>query len=163
MGLKYKLIIIILGGARHHLISDAHAELTQEEEEEGRRRRRAPITGRQLPPLYSVVYGIISMRHCLLPCNFSLEKIRCLELALIAISLASLPGGSMKFIWWKLKMSYHTAYPSWDCPAVVFHLFLYSFICEPTTAFTSFSKLCKSQLSSVFFLSWDSPGAGFHF
>ncbi len=27
MGLKYKLIIIIFGGARHHLISDAHAEL----------------------------------------------------------------------------------------------------------------------------------------
>jgi hypothetical protein len=25
----------------------------------------------------------------------------------------------MKFIWWNLEMSYHTAYPSWDCPAVV--------------------------------------------
>jgi hypothetical protein len=25
----------------------------------------------------------------------------------------------MKLIWWKLKMSYHIAYPSWDGPAVV--------------------------------------------
>jgi hypothetical protein len=30
-----------------------------------------------------------------------------------------MPVGSMKFIWWTLKMNYHTAYPSWDCPAVV--------------------------------------------
>jgi hypothetical protein len=28
--LKYKLIILIFGGARHHLISDAHAELTHQ-------------------------------------------------------------------------------------------------------------------------------------
>jgi hypothetical protein len=39
-----------------------------------------------------------------------------LWLALIALSLACLVA-QMKFIWWKLKMSYHIAYPSWDCPA----------------------------------------------
>jgi hypothetical protein len=42
----------------------------------------------------------------------------------------------MIFIWWKLKMSYHTAYPNWDCPAIVCHLLLYSFTGAPTTAFT---------------------------
>jgi hypothetical protein len=47
-----------------------------------------------------------------------------------------LPAGSMIFIWWKLKMSYHTAYPNWDSQAVVCHFFLYSFICAPTIAFT---------------------------
>jgi len=26
LGLKYKLVTLIFGGARHHLISDAHAE-----------------------------------------------------------------------------------------------------------------------------------------
>jgi hypothetical protein len=30
LGLKYKLIILIFGGAKHHLISDAHAELTHQ-------------------------------------------------------------------------------------------------------------------------------------
>jgi hypothetical protein len=37
-----------------------------------------------------------------------------------------LPGGSMIFIWWKLKMSYHNAYPNWDSPAVVCHFFCIS-------------------------------------
>jgi len=59
----------------------------------------------------------------------------------------------MIFIWWKLKMSYHTAYPNWDSPAVVCHLFLYLFICGPTTTFTWLSKFCTSQLSSIFCLS----------
>jgi hypothetical protein len=36
-----------------------------------------------------------------------------------------LPAGSMIFIWWKLKMSYHTAYPNWDSQAVVCHVFLF--------------------------------------
>ncbi len=57
----------------------------------------------------------------------------------------------MEFIWWKLKTSYHTVYPSWDCPAVVCHLFLYSFICAPKTKFTWLSKFRTLQLSSVFF------------
>ncbi len=56
----------------------------------------------------------------------------------------------MIFIWWKLKMSYQTAYPNWDSPAVVCHLFLYLFICGPTTTFTWLSKFCTSQLSSIF-------------
>jgi hypothetical protein len=48
-------------------------------------------------------------RRCIVPRNFSLEKNQVpRELALIP----SLPGGSMKFIRWKLKMSYHTAFPS---------------------------------------------------
>jgi hypothetical protein len=37
---------------------------------------------------------------------------------------------------WCMSSSYHTAYPNWDCPADVCHLFLISFICAPTTAFT---------------------------
>ncbi len=64
----------------------------------------------------------------------------------------------MIFIWRKLKMSYHTAYPNCDCPAVVCHvchLFLYSFICAQTTAFTWLSKFCTLQLPSVFYLSWE--------
>ncbi len=52
-------------------------------------------------------------------------------------------------------MSYHTAYPNWDSQTVVCHLFLYSFICAPTTAFTWLSKFCTLQLSSVFYLSWE--------
>jgi hypothetical protein len=48
-------------------------------------------------------------------------------------------------------MSYYTAYPNWDSQAVVCHLFLYSFICAPTTAFTLLSKLCTYN-SLVFFL-----------
>jgi hypothetical protein len=68
----------------------------------------------------------------------------------------SLPVGSMKFIWWKLKMSYHTTYPSWDCLAVVCHRFLYSFICAPTTAFTWLSKFYTYN-SLVFFLSIQGP------
>ncbi len=48
-------------------------------------------TVRQPPPLYSVLYGIISKRRCILPRNFSLEKNQVpRELALIAISLACL-------------------------------------------------------------------------
>ena len=61
----------------------------------------------------------------------------------------------MIFIWWKLKMSYHIAYPNWDSQAVVCHLFLYSFICAPTTDVTWLPKFCTFQLSSVFFLSWE--------
>ena len=61
----------------------------------------------------------------------------------------------MKFIWWKLKMSYHTAYPNWESQAVVCHLFLYSLICAATTAFTWLSKFCTIQISSVFYLSWE--------
>ena len=60
----------------------------------------------------------------------------------------------MIFIWWKLKMSYHTAYPNWDSQSVVCHLFLYSFICAATTAYTWLSKFCPIQISSVFHLSW---------
>jgi hypothetical protein len=67
-------------------------------------------------------------------------------------NISSLPGGSMKFIWWKLKMSYHTAYPSWDCPAIVCHLFLYSFTCAPTTAFSLDCQNFVHYNSLVFFL-----------
>ncbi len=62
-------------------------------------------------------------------------------------------------------MSYHTAYPSWDCPAVVCHLFLYSFICAPTTAITFDCQNFVHHKSLVFFLPMlgTSPGAEFHF
>ncbi len=106
-------------------------------------------TGRQPPPLYSVLYRIISMRRCVLPKLLLREKSGSYKVD-TDNNIPSLSGGSMNFIWWKLKMSYHTAYPSWECPVV--HLFLYSFIYLPTTAFTWLSKFCTSQLSSV---SWD--------
>ena len=61
----------------------------------------------------------------------------------------------MIFIWWKLKMSYHTVYPSWDGPSVVCYLFLYLFICAPTIAFTWLSTFCTLHLSSTFCLSQD--------
>ncbi len=67
-------------------------------------------------------------------------------MALIALSLACLHGGSMKFIWCNLKMSYHTVYHSRENPAVVCHLFLSPFISEPRTAFTRLSKFCTWQL-----------------
>ncbi len=51
--------------------------------------------------------------------------------------------------------TYHIAYPNWDPQAVVCHLFLYSFISAPTTAFTWLSKFCTIQISSVFYLSWE--------
>jgi hypothetical protein len=48
-------------------------------------------TGIQQPPLYSVLYGIISKGRCVLPRNFSLEKNQGpRELALISKSLACL-------------------------------------------------------------------------
>jgi hypothetical protein len=61
----------------------------------------------------------------------------------------------MIFIWWKLKMSYHTVYPSWDGPSVVCYLFLFLFICAPTTAFTLLSTFCTLHLFSTFYLPQD--------
>ncbi len=44
----------------------------------------------------------------------------------------------MIFIWWKLKMSYHTAYPNWDSPAVVcLSLTLHTLFLFPTFTFDS--------------------------
>ncbi len=45
------------------------------------------------------------------PSNFSLEKNQVPRVGNDS-NIPILPGGSMKFILWKLKMSYHTAYPS---------------------------------------------------
>ncbi len=91
-------------------------------------------TGRQLPPLSSVLYGIISERRSVLAAQLLLrEKSGGLRVATDSNirNIPSLPGGSiifMIFIWWKLKISYHTVYPSWDGPSVVCYLFLYLFI-----------------------------------
>jgi hypothetical protein len=52
-------------------------------------------------------------------------------------------------------MSYHTVYPSWDDPSVVCYLFLYLFVCAPTTAFSRLSTFCTLQLSSTFYLFQD--------
>ncbi len=52
-------------------------------------------------------------------------------------------------------MSYHTVYPRWDSPSVVWSLFLYLFICAPTTAFTWLSTFCTLHFSSTFYLSQD--------
>ncbi len=77
-----------------------------------------------------------------------------------AAAVTSLPIGQQKEAFtscvvsqipgWCMSSSYHTAYPNWDCPADVCHLFLFSFICAPTTAFTWLSKFCTLQLYSVF-------------
>ena len=117
----------------------------------------APTTGRQPPPLYSVLYEIISKRRCILPRNFSLEKNK------VPSNIPSLPVGSMKLIWWKLKMSYHTAYPNWDCPAVVCHLFHLFHMCT-NNCIPLIVKILHIQLSNVFFTYLGtSPGVGFHF
>jgi hypothetical protein len=88
------------------------------------RKTRGPSTGRQPPPLYSVLYGIISKRPCVLPDNFSLEKNQGVprELALIAISLACLVAQWNSF-GGKGSWKWVTAFPSWDCPVTVCHLF----------------------------------------
>ncbi len=100
-------------------------------------------TGRHLPPLSSVLYGIISQRSSVLAAQLLLrEKSGALRVGTDS-NIPSLPAGSMVFIWWKLKMSYHTAYPNCDSQAVVYHLFLSSFICALTTAFTWLSKFCR--------------------
>ncbi len=97
-------------------------------------------TGRQLPPLPSVLYGIISERRTVLAAQLLLgEKSGGKRVDTADSNIPSLPGGSMVFmifIWWKLKMSYHTVYPSWDGPSVVCYLFLHLFICAPIIAFT---------------------------
>ncbi len=98
-----------------------------------RQRKLIPLvttTGRQPPPLYSVLYEIISKRHCVLTAaQLLLREKSGAQRVGIDSNIPRLPGGPMKFIWWKLKMSYHTAYPSWDRPVVVCvcHLFLFSF------------------------------------
>ncbi len=94
-------------------------------------------TGRQLPPLSSVLYEIISKRRSILAAQLLLREKSGAQRVGTDCSIPSLPAGSMIFRWWKLKMSYHTAYPNQDSQAVVCHLFMYSFICAPTTAFTS--------------------------
>jgi hypothetical protein len=99
------------------------------------------FTGRQPPLLYSVLYGIISNRRSVLAAQLCSSKKN---------QVPSLPGGSLIFIWWKLKMSYYTDYPNWDCSVVVFHLFLYSFICAPTTAFTCLCQTFVHYNSLVF-------------
>ncbi len=108
------------------------------------------------PSLFHPWIWIICKRYGALPLNCSLEK--CLATAESWHWLIAFP----QLAWWlkgihmgKLKMSYHTVYPSWYCPVVVCPLFLYSFISAPTTAFTWLSKFCTLQLSSIFYLSTD--------
>ncbi len=60
------------------------------------------ITGRQPPPLSSVLYGIISKRRSVVAAQLLLrEKLGVWRVATDS-NIPSLPGGSMKFIWWKL-------------------------------------------------------------
>ncbi len=87
----------------------------------------------------TVLYGIISERRSVLAAQLLLREKSGGQRVDTDSNIPSLPGGSMIFmifIWWKLKMSYHTFYPSWDGPSVVCYLFLYLFICAPTIAFT---------------------------
>ncbi len=56
----------------------------------------------------------------------------------------------MKLMRWRLNELLYCL-PSLDGPTVVYHLFLYLFICASTTTFTWLSKFCTSQLSSNFY------------
>jgi len=86
--------------------------------------------------------------------RYSLEKNQVpRELALIALSLACLWLNETHMV--EAENKYHTVYPSWDGPSVVCYLFLYLFICVPTTSFTWLSTFCTLQLSSTFYLSQD--------
>ncbi len=93
-------------------------------------------TSRQPPPLNSVLYRIISKRRCVCTATQLLirEKSGAQRLD-TDTHIPNLPGGLTKFKWWKLKMSYHTAYPSLDVQ-LLFATVVYSLICPPTTAFT---------------------------
>jgi hypothetical protein len=99
------------------------------------------FTGRQPPHLYSVLYGIISKRRSVLAAQVLLREKSGAYRVGTDSNIPCLPCGSLIFILWKLKMSYHTDYPNWDCSVVVCHLFLYSFICAPTPAFACFVTL----------------------
>ncbi len=126
-------------------------------------RRKSETHFRGHPTLYSVLYGIISKRRCLLPRNCSLEKNQVpRELTPIAISLACLVahwnsyGGSWKWV---------TILPNLvGIVQLLFAIcFCNSFTCAPTTAFTWLTKFGTLQLSSVFYTYLGtSPGAEFH-
>ncbi len=75
------------------------------------------------------------------------------ELALIALSLVCLWLNETNMV--EAENKYHTVYHSWDGPSVVCYLFLYLFICVPTTSCTWLSTFCTLQLSSTFYLSQD--------
>jgi hypothetical protein len=67
--------------------------------------------------------------------NYSLEKNQVpRELALMQYPLFACWFNDIHIIWWKLKMSYHTAYPNLDSQAVVCHLFFYSFTLKAAQA-----------------------------
>ncbi len=104
-------------------------------------------TGRQPPPLSYVLNGII--RRFVLAAQLHQVPRE------LAISRAYLVAQWYSYVWWKLKMIYHTVYPCWDGPSVVCYLFLYLFISAPTTAFTWLSTFCIIHLSSTFYLSQD--------
>jgi hypothetical protein len=112
------------------------------------------ITGRQPPPLYSVLYGIISRRRCVLPRNFSLEKNQVpRELTLISKSLACLVaqwnsyGGSWK---WVTILPILVRLSSWGLPFVSLFLHMCTKNCIHLIV-----KSLDTQLSSVFYLSWE--------
>jgi hypothetical protein len=63
-------------------------------------------TGRQLPPLSSVLYGIISERRTVLAAKLLLKEKSGAWRVDTDSNIPSFPAGSMIFIWWKLKMSY---------------------------------------------------------
>ncbi len=68
-------------------------------------------TGRQLPSLSSVLYRIISKRRYILAAQLLLREKSGTQRSGTDSNMPSLPAGSMIFIRWKLKMSYHTVYP----------------------------------------------------
>ncbi len=72
------------------------------------------ITGRQLRPLSSVLYRIISERRYILAAQLLLRDKSGTERSGTDSNIPILPAGLMIFICWNLKMSYHTAYPVWD-------------------------------------------------
>ncbi len=93
---------------------------------------------------YSVSYRIIFKRRCGLPLTCSLEKSQ-VTIESWHWYISSLSCGSMKFLWWKLKMSYHTVHTSWDCPAQLCLPFVsVSFLKEDLQFWKLFKKtICK--------------------
>ncbi len=57
------------------------------------------------------------------------RKISCLE-SWHWCNIPSLPAASMIFIWWKLKMNYHTAYPNWDSRCCLPFFFVFLHMCS---------------------------------
>ncbi len=144
--LETRFFVVVLFGSRITATIFLHPSISQTN----------PNTGRQPPPLYSVLYRIISKRRCILPRNCSLEKNHVQKVETDS-NIPNLPRGSMIQYSYGGSWKWVIILPILVCIVQLLfcHMFLHSFIFALTTAFTWLSKVWTSQLSSVFCLSWD--------